>query len=331
MIAEEYILGLKEFTITEVNLTKQYAGEEAYQRAKPYYEEMYNYVSQNPTEFIPFDKSNVTFYEFEFADAVEEIKHKLIELCDLNNIPREVVFIYRYKIKEGFWDSIIHKKVADLIRYIFDLENGEDFQTLRQFKAFDRNQEIDKWIKSKNGKNFLFEFQVSEGLRKELLVKKRLYLFDDKFVYVQMQYLSRMFWVHNIVIEASEKWKKDKTLWKNIDHLKRRIENREILDESRLEINFMRLMERNGLKGKFIHDEAIDWNIKYRPDFWFVTANLIVEYDEKAHGIQIELDLIRENIIKKYLPNVHFIRVKEGNEQNGLNEILEFLEKFERE
>lgn len=331
MITEEYILGLKEFTLAEVNLTKQYAGEEAYQNAKPYYEGMYSYVSKNPSEFIPFEESNLTFYEFEFADAVEEIKTKLIELCDLNNIPREVIFIYRYKIREDFWDSIIHKKVADLIRYIFDLENGEDFQTLRQFKAFDRHQEIDKWIKSKSGKNFLFEFQVTEGLRKELLIKKRLYLFDDKFVYVQMQYLSRMFWVHNIVIEAFEKWKQDKTLWKKIDHIKRKIENREILDESRLEIKFLRLMESNGLKRKFIHDEAIDWNIKYRPDFWFVTANLIVEYDEKAHENQTESDLKRESIIRKYLPNVHFIRIKEGNEQKGLKEILEFLEKFEKE
>ena len=94
---------------------------------------------------------------------------------------------------------------------------------------------------------FLFEFQVSEGVRKEALIKKKLYLFDRDFVYKQMMYMSTKIWIHKVVIEAFGNWKKDNTLWKNINHLKRKIQTREIYDESRFEIKFLRLLESNRL------------------------------------------------------------------------------------
>ena len=118
-------------------------------------------------------------------------------------------------------------------------------------------------------------------------------------------------------------------LWKSIDHLKRKIKTREIYDESRLEIKFLRLLESTGYSKRFIHDENISWQIKYRPDFWFLNENLIVEYDEKAHKFQVEDDIRREKIIRRYIPNVIFIRVKEGFEQDGLNEIKNYLTRFE--
>ena len=88
------------------------------------------------------------------------------------------------------------------------------------------------------------------------------------------------------------------------------------------------MLENAGLKGRFIHDEHISWQLKYRPDFWFVNESLIVEYDEVAHKFRVEADFQRERIIKKYLPNIHFIRVTEGAEESGLKEILNFLSKF---
>ena len=82
------------------------------------------------------------------------------------------------------------------------------------------------------------------------------------------------------------------------------------------------------MKGRFIHDESISWQLKYRPDFWFINENLIVEYNETAHKLRTDEDVQREKIIKKHIPNVHFIRVQEGLEKDGLEEVLNFLKSF---
>ncbi len=201
---------------------------------------------------------------------------------------------------------------------------------MRLFNIEDRYSEIAKWVKSKNGKNFLFEFQIAEGIRPEALIKKRLYLFDRNFLYAQMLYMSEKIWVHTVVVNAFHAWSIDKKLWSNIDHLKRSLTTKEFLDESRKEIKFLRLLENNGLKGRFIHDEIISWQIKYRPDFWFIKEDLIVEYDEKAHLSQIEQDIRREKIIKKYLPNIKFIRILEGNENVGLEKIKRHLDEIDQ-
>ena len=310
-------------------MIKLYPGVEKFKKPDGYYEKMYQYVSSNPQEFILFKDSGANHIEMEFAESVKKINDKLISSANENKIPREVLFIPRIKIADGQWESIIHIKVAELVRNIFDNEPDEEFQTLRLYKIIDRKSSIDKWIKTKNGKNFLFEFQVSEGIRQESLIRKRLYLFDRNFVYKQMMYMSNKIWVHKVVIEAFERWENDNTLWKNINHLKRKIQTREIYDESRLEIKFLRLLESNGYSKRFIHDENISWQVKYRPDFWFVNENLIIEYDERAHKFQIEDDKRREKIIMRYIPNVNFIRVKEGFEEDGLKEIQSYLMRFE--
>ena len=70
-----------------------------------------------------------------------------------NGIPTEILFIPRVKIEEGFWDIVINLNVIKIVRQLFDEATGEEFHTLRLFKAFDRNSSINKWVKSKNGKN----------------------------------------------------------------------------------------------------------------------------------------------------------------------------------
>ena len=331
MITEQYIKAYQEFVKTELSLTSQYNGQEYARRIAPYYEGMYRHISNNYKDYIPFnDSCGVTYYEMEFVESVEPIRDRLLVLAKKNEIPTEILFIPRVKIEEGFWDSIINISVLKIVRQLFDEEEGEDYATLRQFKAFDRKSSINKWTTSKNGKNFLFEFQVSQGLRTESLIRKRLYLFDKEFVRQQMMWMSEKIWIHNEVISAFEKWENDKTLWNKIDHIKRKIELREILDESRKEIKFLRMLENAGLKGRFIHDESISWQIKYRPDFWFINENLIVEYDEIAHKLRTTEDLQREKIIKKYIPNTHFIRVQEGFEKEGLENVLIFLNGFNK-
>ncbi len=329
MITEQYIKAYREFVNVELSLTAQYNGEEYAKRMTPYYEGMYKHISQNPSEYIVFnDDSDVTYYEMEFVEAVEPIRVRLLELARQINIPTEILFIPRVKIEEGFWDSIINRNVIKIVRQLFDEEQDEEYATLRQFKAFDRKSPINKWTTSKNGKNFLYEFQVSQGIRAETLIRKRLYLFDKEFVRQQMLRMSEKIWLHNEVITAYEKWEQDNSLWNKIDHIKRKIEQKEILDESRKEIKFLRMLENAGLKGRFIHDESISWQLKYRPDFWFINENLIVEYDETAHKLRTDEDVQREKIIKKHIPNVHFIRVQEGLEKDGLEEVLNFLKSF---
>lgn len=330
MITEEYIKAYQDFAKIELELTSQYSGKEYAKRMTPYYNGMVDHISKNPDEYMIFKESGVPYYEMEFVEAVEPIRNELLKLANQNGIPSNILFIPRVKIKEGFWDSIININVIKIVRKLFDEATGTDFETLRQFKAFERYSSISKWIKSKNGRNFLFEFQVSEGIRSELLIKKRLYLFDKEFVRQQMMWMSEQIWIHIEVIKAFEKWELDKTLWNKIDHIKRKIELKEILDESRPEIKFLRILENAGLKGRFIHDEHVSWQLKYRPDFWFINENLIVEYDELAHKFRIEEDIRREKIIKKHLPNIHFIRVNEGFEQDGLSEILSFLDSFNK-
>ena len=329
MIPDNYIQALKNFVIEEIKMVKTSPEIEKFKKPDGYYESMLRYVSLNPQKFILFKQSDINFIEVEFAESVKKIKDKLFFLANQNNIPHEVLFIPRIKITHGHWESIIHIKVAEFLRNIFDNEADEEFQTLRLYKIIERNSTLVKWTKTQNGKNFLFEFKVSEGIRSESLIKRRLYLFDRNFVYAQMQYASNKIWIHKVVIEAFQNWEKDNTLWKNIDHLKRKIQTREIYDESRFEIKFLRLLQNNGYSKRFIHDENISWQIKYRPDFWFINENLIVEYDEQAHNFQLDDDRRREKIIRKYIPNVNFIRVKEGFEEDGLNAINNYLLRFE--
>ncbi len=331
MISKEYIQAYKNFITKEINLTRTYKGDEYANRIAPYYLKMYQHISNNHLDYTVSKKSPVTYFEMEFAESVEPIRNVLLNLAKQSNIPTETLFVPRVKINNDLWDSIIHNDVSTLIRNLFDQTEGEDFETLRLYRAFERYSPIVKWTKSKNGKNFLYEFQVTQGIRSEFLIKKRLYLFDNEFVRQQMMWMSEQIWIHQEIISAFNKWEQDKKLWNKIDHIKRKINKKELLDESRPEIKFLRLLENIGLKRHFIHDEQISWQLKYRPDFWFTKENLIVEYDEIAHKFQVENDLTREKIIRKHLPNVHFIRVKEGYESKGLKEIQEYLKKFSNE
>lgn len=330
MITKEYIEAYNNFVTRELSLISQYRGVDQAQSVAPYYKEMCRYISKNPDEFIIFNSAcGVSFHEMEFAESVEPIRERLLELAKQNNISKEVLFIPKVKIGEGFWDRIINKNVIKIVRQLFDEETGEEYMTLRQYKSFDRTNPLNKWLKTKNGKNFLFEFQVSQGVRAEVLIRKRLHLFNREFIRQQMMWMSEKSWIHNEVIAAFQKWEQDNSMWKNIDHIKRRIQLREILDESRKEIKFLRMLENSGLKGRFVHDEGISWQLKFRPDFWFINESLIVEYDEKAHKLRVNEDSKREKIIRRYIPSVHFIRVHEGFEDDGLEQVLNYLKRFD--
>jgi hypothetical protein len=330
MLPDSYIDYFGRFINEEISLIGLH-GEGRFQKSIHYYNQMYQYLSMHLDDYIYFKESGADFYKFEFSERVEKIRNKLILKANRIGIPEEAIFIPRIKVfEDSKWLSIIHKEIVPLINDIYENDSDDEFNTLRLFNIEERNGELVKWSKSKNGRNFLYEFQVSKGVRPEALIKNRLYLFDKIFIHTQMLYMSDKLWVHNVVCDAFNKWKADKTLWNNIDHLKRRLVTKEQLDESRKEIIFRRLLEKSGFQGRFIHDEIISWHLKYRPDFWFVNEDLIVEYDEIAHKFQEEEDRRREKIISKYLPNVKFIRVKEGFEEQGLIEIQMFLNKMEK-
>jgi hypothetical protein len=140
MITEQYINAYGDFVKAELSLTSQYNGEEYAKRIAPYYQGMYNSISQNPNDYIPFNADcNVTYYEMEFVEAVEPIRERLLELAKQNGIPTEILFIPRVKIEQGFWASVINLNVIKIVRQLFDETSGEEFETLRLFKAFGRS------------------------------------------------------------------------------------------------------------------------------------------------------------------------------------------------
>ena len=121
---------------------------------------MYRHISNNYKDYIPFnDSCGVTYYEMEFVESVEPIRDRLLVLAKKNEIPTEILFIPRVKIEEGFWDSIINISVFKNCTTTFDEEEGDDYATLRQFKAFDRKSSINKWNTSKMVKIFYLSFK----------------------------------------------------------------------------------------------------------------------------------------------------------------------------
>lgn len=70
--------------------------------------------------------------------------------------------------------------------------------------------------------------------------------------------------------------------------------------------------------------------LNYKLDFYIHKLNLAIEYDEEYHKYKKEDDKLREEEIKKEL-GCTFIRVKKGEELEGLNKIITLISKeFDR-
>lgn len=210
MIPEEYIRAYENFVSQELELIALHNGSEYAKRISPYYEKMYLNIANSPSDYMLFDDSPVEYFEMEFAESVEPIRNVLMSLAELNNVPSEILFIPRVKIAEGTWDSIINIHVTQLIRQLFDETSGDDFETLRLYKAFDRNGKVHRWTESTKGVAFLREYQKQNGIQSKTLIKKLLYLFDDEFVRQQKLWMSKKIWIHNDVIRAFEQWESAK-------------------------------------------------------------------------------------------------------------------------
>ena len=74
---------------------------------------------------------------------------------------------------------------------------------------------------------------------------------------------------------------------------------------------------------EFIYQYRIN---DYIIDFYFPRIHLAIEYDEKHHNYYVNknADIERQNILENDL-NCTFIRVKEGYEFEGLNNILKYI------
>ena len=167
MIPLDFIEALKFFVTEEVRLIKKHNGQEKGENADIYFNKMYQYVSAHPEEFVQFDDSGVSFLENEFAERVKAIRQKIVHFSSHNNIPAEVLFIPRLKINKRFRNSFIHVKIAEYIRHLFDHENDENFNTLRVFMPISRKSEVNKWLKSKNGKNFYLNTKLLRAYGKK--------------------------------------------------------------------------------------------------------------------------------------------------------------------
>lgn len=93
--------------------------------------------------------------------------------------------------------------------------------------------------------------------------------------------------------------------------------------EQRLEIEFGAMID-SIFKGLLKFERQFFCCGKYKIDFYEPNFKLAIEYDEMAHKYNKERDLIREKEIKKKL-GCTFIRVNEGKETDGINEILKFV------
>lgn len=89
-----------------------------------------------------------------------------------------------------------------------------------------------------------------------------------------------------------------------------------------------REMLNNSLEG------IVDIYKQYKVDNYIVDfyipqlVELVIEYDEKHNEKQIKDDKIRQEYIEKKL-GVQFIRVNEGKELQGLNQVIKLLFKNE--
>jgi hypothetical protein len=210
MIPENYIRVYENFVSKELEVIALHNGSEYAKRISSYYNKMYLNIANSPRDYMLFDDSPVEYFELEFAESVEPIRDVLMSLAELNNVPSEILFIPRVKIAEGRWDSIINIHVTKLIRQLFDETAGEDFETLRLYKAFDRYGKVHGWTESASGISFLRDYQKQKGIPSKTMIKKLLYLFDDEFVRQQKLWMSKKIWIHNDVILAFEQWNKGK-------------------------------------------------------------------------------------------------------------------------
>lgn len=98
------------------------------------------------------------------------------------------------------------------------------------------------------------------------------------------------------------------------------------MHRSRLEIEFIKMIEKI-LKG--ICDFVPQYqccNGKYKIDIFEYKYGIAIEYDEKHHVSKKLEDENRQREIESELGCV-FIRVKEGREVEGINEILQLIHK----
>ena len=109
-----------------------------------------------------------------------------------------------------------------------------------------------------------------------------------------------------------------------------------IIEPERKEIEFGKMLDT--ITGYNWKRQVNVCNGKYRVDFLLGT-NVIVEYDEKYHenNIQLEKDKEREQEIKEYFKNevlfddydIPIIRVKEGHEYEGIRNVIDLLIGYE--
>ena len=101
------------------------------------------------------------------------------------------------------------------------------------------------------------------------------------------------------------------------------------LNRSKLDWNFCPFNDEERCLLSYRNAVTYETEVKvgnYRLDFYFKNFNLVVEYDENHHKYQKENDEIRQqNIINILGEDATFIRVKEGEEFEGVIKIISYL------
>lgn len=211
----------------------------------------------------------------------------------------------------------------DKLRIITN-EEGEFYINARDLhKELGVGREFAKWIKDRISK-----YKLAENINYYIITKPNESLLGGRPL---REYMITLKVAKQIVVENSNN-KKSESVAKYLSSF----DNSNIcfIKRNRKEIEFGEMLDKiTGFKWK--KQYPIDGG-KYRLDF-YIPSVLIVEYDEKHHIYQKQSDEERIKYCRKWLSDNEYesewyclvIRVKEGQELEGLNKIIRHLVGFE--
>lgn len=204
MVDKKYVNAYRDFVRMELELASVYSGKEYARRMTPFYERMLDHIEKNFQDYVVFDDSKVSWFEREVAEEVDPIRELVLSNAAKQGFPVEAIFIPRVKLEEKKWDRIVHVRVAEMIRSVYDEAPGADFEMLRNYRSFHNRTPIVKWIWSVEGMDVVTQIQRKNRCKIKFLIRNVLNLFDNEFVRQQLLWLSQETWIHHSVISAYE-------------------------------------------------------------------------------------------------------------------------------
>ncbi len=201
MIPTKYIEAYFKLLTKEMQLTHAIEGVISGEQSNEYFSTMYSYIEHRPDDFVDLEKSGVQLHELELAERVPQFLLMLLEAARIWDVPQEILFVPAARVN-GKWRQFIHKDVVRIVRMIYDDNPDAAFATLRKYTSLHKYHAVTRWVETKDGKQFLDQYQKSTGTNKKDIFKKRLQLFGPEFASAQARLLSQDVWVLKDIIQG---------------------------------------------------------------------------------------------------------------------------------